>query len=58
MVRVENERQPLSEHENATEAERAAKQLARREGSPLVLLHDRYTRVHDVSAREARLSSS
>jgi hypothetical protein len=48
IVRREDELEPLSEHESATEAKRVAGELARFEGTSLVLLHDRYARIHDV----------
>ena len=44
IVRREDERQPLSEHENATEAQRVACELADLEGAAGVFLHDRYPR--------------
>jgi hypothetical protein len=46
IVRHEDEREPHSEHESATEAERVARALARFDGASLVLLHDRYARIH------------
>jgi len=42
-------RQPLSEHPTASEAEMCAQRRARTEGIALVLLHDSYARVRDVS---------
>jgi hypothetical protein len=48
IVRHENEREPLSEHESATEAKRVACELAQFEGTSLVLLHDRYARIHHL----------
>jgi len=41
----------LSEHENATDAERAAVVVARRLDCSSVLMHDRYLRVHELSVR-------
>ena len=41
----------LSEHETATDAERAAFVAARRLECPSVLMHDRYLRVHELSVR-------
>jgi hypothetical protein len=51
IVRLDDERESLSEHESATDAERAARDLAQHEGAEDVLLHDRYARVHRVEAR-------
>jgi hypothetical protein len=48
IVRREDEREPLSEHESATEATHIARELAQLEGASLVLLHDRYTRIHHL----------
>ena len=48
IVRREDERQPLSEHENATEAQRVACELADLEGAAGVVLRDRYARVRHV----------
>lgn len=48
IVRREDEREPLSEHESATEAKRVACELARLEGTSLVLLRDRYARIHHL----------
>jgi hypothetical protein len=47
LVRHEAER--VSEHETATEAERAAFAAARRLHAESVVLHDRYRRVREVS---------
>jgi hypothetical protein len=47
LVRHEAER--VSEHQTATDAERAAVQAARRFSATSVLLHDRYRRVREVS---------
>jgi hypothetical protein len=44
IVRRDDEREPLSEHESATEAAHIARELAQLEGTSLVLLHDRYAR--------------
>ena len=48
IVRLESERKPLSEHESATDAQRAACDLAQVEGAAVVLLRDRYARVRRV----------
>jgi hypothetical protein len=48
IVRVDDERESLSEHESATDAQRAACDLAQVKGAAVVLLHDRYSRVHRV----------
>jgi hypothetical protein len=48
MVRHEGERESHSEHESATEAERVARALANIDGASLVLLHDRYARIHHL----------
>ena len=50
IVRHEDELEPLSEHESATEAKRVACELAQLHGASLVLLRDRYSRVHHVRA--------
>jgi hypothetical protein len=46
IVRLDDEREPHSEHESATEAAHIARELAQLEGTSLVLLHDRYARIH------------
>ena len=46
IVRHDNERESLSEHDSATDAQRVACRLAHIEGASAVLLHDRYARVH------------
>jgi hypothetical protein len=46
IVRREDERESLSEHETATEAQRVAAELANDEGTSFVLLRDRYARTH------------
>ena len=48
IVRHDKEHDSLSEHDNATDAQRIACDLAHREGASAVLLHDRYARVHRV----------
>jgi len=48
VVRREDDREPLSEHESATEAKRVACALAHCEGASFVLLRDRYARIHHV----------
>ena len=45
-VQREGEDRPLSEHTNLTDAESAAVREARGTGSPDVVVHDRYDRVH------------
>ena len=45
-VQREGEDRPLSEHTNLTDAEGAAVREARGTGSPDVVVHDRYDRVH------------
>ena len=45
-VQREGEDRPLSEHTSATDAEGAAVREARDTGSPDVVVHDRYDRVH------------
>lgn len=42
----EGEDQPLSDHESATDAERAAVRQADRSGADAVVVHDRYERTH------------
>ncbi len=49
-VRRGDEREARSEHESATEAERAARELADLDGVALVL-HDRYSRVHRLRTK-------
>ncbi len=49
-VRRGDEREARSEHESATEAERAARQLADLDGVALVL-HDRYSRIHHLRTK-------
>jgi hypothetical protein len=48
IVRHEDERESHSEHESATEAERVARELANVDGASVVLLHDRYSRIHHL----------
>jgi hypothetical protein len=48
IVRREDERESLSEHDTASEAQRVASELAHDEGTSLVLLRDRYGRTHRV----------
>ncbi len=52
VVRHEGEREPLSEHESAADAERLARALAQREDASLVVLHDRYARTYHVPIAE------
>ena len=49
VVCYEPHKQPLSDHLTASEAEGSAQRRARTEGIARVLLHDRYTRVHEIS---------
>ena len=51
LVRREGDVGPLSEHGDATEATREACERARRAETALVLVHDRYARVHRVDWR-------
>ena len=46
-------RTPLSEHTNATEAERAAQALAEDREADRVVVHDRYHRTHDAALSPA-----
>ena len=48
IVRHEDEREPLSEHESATGAKYAARALAQLEDAPYVVLRDRYARTHHL----------
>ena len=45
-VQREGVDQPLSEHNSATDAESAAVREARDTGTPDVVIHDRYDRIH------------
>ena len=45
-VRRGDEREARSEHESATEAERAARELAADLDGVALVLHDRYSRIH------------
>ncbi len=56
IVRHEDEREPLSEHESATDAERSARALAQCEDASFVLLYDRYARTHHLPI-EARATA-
>jgi hypothetical protein len=49
----EDDRQALSEHDTASEAERVARHHSDQASSPLVLLHDRYDRVRRLPDRGA-----
>ena len=49
VVCYEHHKRPLSDHPTATEAQGAAQRRARTEGIARVLLHDRYTQVHEIS---------
>jgi hypothetical protein len=53
IVRREDERESLSEHDTATEAQRVASELAHDEGTSLVLLRDRYGRTHHVRSKRS-----
>ena len=48
VVCYEHHQQPLSDHLTASEAQGAAQRRARTEGIARVLVHDGYTRVHEV----------
>ena len=58
IVRRYDEREPLSEHESATEAAHIARELAQLEGASLVLLHDRYARIHRLHVGSLSTSAS
>ena len=49
VVRYEHGKRPLSDHPTASEALGFAQHRARNDGIPVVLLHDSYARVHEVS---------
>ena len=49
VVCYEHHTQPLSHHPTASEAQGSAQRRARTEGITRVLLHDRYTRVHEIT---------
>ena len=49
VVCYEHHKQPLSDHPTASEAQGSAQRRARTEGITRVLLHDRYTQVHEIS---------
>ena len=49
VVCYEHHKQPLSDHPTATEAQGSAQRRAQTEGITRVLLHDRYTQVHEIS---------
>jgi len=49
VVCYEHHKQPLSDHLTASEAQGSAQARARTEGIARVLLHDRYTRVHEIT---------
>ena len=51
VVRREGDLEPLSQHGDATAATREACERSRRAETALVLLHDRYARVHRVNYR-------
>ena len=46
---------PLSEHTNATDAERAALTRADERDAERVVIHDRYHRTHDAAASQSGL---
>ena len=48
VVCYEHHQQPLSDHLTASEAQGAAQLRAHTEGIARVLVHDSYTRVHEV----------
>jgi hypothetical protein len=49
LVRYGNDSEPRSEHDSATEAERAARDAGVGQSGLLVLVRDRYARVHVAS---------
>jgi Uncharacterized protein conserved in bacteria (DUF2188) len=49
VVCYEHHKQPLSDHPTANEAQGSAQRRARTESIAVVLLHDRYARVHEIS---------
>jgi hypothetical protein len=49
IIRREDDRQPLSEHDTASEAEQVARQRAAGEAGSRILLHDRYARVRRLT---------
>jgi hypothetical protein len=49
VVCYEHHKQPLSDHLTASEAQVSAQRRARTEGIAVVLVHDCYARVHEVS---------
>jgi hypothetical protein len=49
VVCYEHHKQPLSDHLTASEAQGPRRRRARTEGIVVVLLHDCYARVHEVS---------
>jgi hypothetical protein len=49
VVRYEDRKQPLSDHLTASDAQWSAQRRAHTEGIAVVLLHDSYSRVHQVS---------
>lgn len=51
MVHRERDPAPLSEHAEATQAIRAAMRRGTEAGRPVVLVHDRYFRVHAAVLR-------
>lgn len=57
IVRRDDERDPVSEHESATEAAHIARELAQLEGTSLVLLHDRYARIHRLHGGGGRATT-
>jgi hypothetical protein len=49
VVCYERHKQPFSDHLTASEAQGSAQRRAHAEGIARVRLHDRYTRVHEVT---------
>ena len=49
VVCYEHHQQPLSDHLTASEAQGSAQRRAHAEGIARVLLHDSYTRVHELT---------
>jgi hypothetical protein len=57
LVGTGEERQALSWHATANEAEDAAKRYASDRGANRIFLHDRYERVRTIALRDSRSSS-
>jgi hypothetical protein len=52
-VKREDEPAPVSQHGNATDAERAALRCAESCGAPEVIIHDRYGRLHRMTCADS-----